>query len=71
MAAVSAHRHVQLMCGRAKRTAVYPPAMCKAILEGVLEQKKLDETGVVPVGKINLDRLSAEDQQLMWEASEI
>ena len=36
------HRHVHLMDGRAAQAAVYPPALVKAILNGILGQMRLD-----------------------------
>ena len=37
------HRHVHLVNGRARKAQVYPPALCKAICEGLRDQKRWDE----------------------------
>ena len=38
------HRHVQLINGRAKQAQVYPRLLCRAVCEGIFDQKKSDET---------------------------
>ena len=39
------HEHVVLINGRAKRAEVYPPALCRAICNGLLEQMEADRKG--------------------------
>ena len=42
-----AHRHVQLLSGRAKKCQVYPGAFCQAVCEGVAAEKKLRALGMM------------------------
>ena len=44
------HRHVQLINGRAKQAQVYPRALCRAVCEGVANQKKSDQGTTRQVG---------------------
>ena len=46
------HRHVVLMNGRARAAQVYPHALCKAIREGLIEQKKAEEEGKYLIASI-------------------
>ncbi len=64
------HRHVHLMCGRASAAAIYPPAMCEAIVEGILNQKTADKTGKTPVAEVSLCNLSRADYERMREDTE-
>ena len=36
------HRHIPLIGGRAKAAEIYPPRLCKAIIEGLLRQMEED-----------------------------
>ena len=38
------------MNGRAKHAQVYPPAVCRAICEGIHDQRKWDENGEYFIG---------------------
>ena len=40
------HTHQHLVSGRAKAAAIYPPALCRAILRGIAEQKRLEGEAV-------------------------
>ena len=44
------HRHIQLIGGRAKKAEVYPPKLCKAIIEGLVGQ--MEEDGKIEKGCI-------------------
>ena len=41
------HDHVHLMSGKAAAAQEYPPALCKAILRGLVKQKAADESSRV------------------------
>ena len=47
------HEHVHLMGGRAAGAQVYPEALCEAIVEGVVEQKKIDAEKLITVLKMH------------------
>ena len=64
------HRHVQVLCGRAREAAIYLPRMCQAFVKGILQQKQADRSGVVPVAKIYLDRLSRGEEGLLKQDSD-
>ena len=44
------HRHILLMGGRAKKAEIYPPKLCKAIIEGLVSQ--MQEDGKIEKGCI-------------------
>ena len=39
------HRHVQLDGGKAKAAQIYPPGLCKAVCQGLIEQIAVDRQG--------------------------
>lgn len=43
------HKHVPRLDDRAKKTAVYPPMLCRPILEGIDKQRQRDGGGTLPV----------------------
>ena len=45
------HRHVHLVNGRAKACQTYPAGLCKAICEGIEEQKRVDEGNEPGLGR--------------------
>ena len=47
------HAHGHLLSGRAGPAAKYTQKMCRAIVEGVLEQKRMDGTNVAQVTRIS------------------
>ncbi len=57
------HRHVHLVCGRAKDAAIYPEPVCQSILQGILAQKMADSTGVVPITEVSLLNLGVGEVQ--------
>eukprot|EP00973_Karenia_brevis_P046741 6486121-Karenia_brevis.AAC.1 len=46
------HRHVILLSGRAKAAQVYPPALCRAICQGLLKQKEDDQRRRYVIGSL-------------------
>ena len=46
------HRHVPLTCGRAEGAAKYTNELCRAICQGLIEQKDLDRSGLMCLGEI-------------------
>ena len=38
------HRHVHLIAGRARQAQIYPKALCRAVCEGIADQKKADKS---------------------------
>ena len=46
------HRHIQLIGGRAKKAEIYPPKLCKAIIEGLVEQ--MEEDGKIQKGCVGV-----------------
>ena len=52
------HRHVHLISGRARQAQIYPKALCRAVCEGIADQKKADksemrEIALLDRGEIN------------------
>ena len=52
------HRHVYLIAGRARQAQIYPKALCRAVCEGIADQKKGDksemrEIALLDRGEIN------------------
>ena len=39
-----AHRHIQLVSGRAAKAAIYPPELCLQVLRGLRDQVRLDSS---------------------------
>ena len=46
------HRHIHLIGGRAKAAEIYPPKLCKAIIEGLVSQ--MEEDGKIEKGSIGV-----------------
>ena len=54
-----AHRHVQLLGGRAKKCQVYPKAFCQAVCEGVAAEKKLRALGMAAQPIMSVSEMQA------------
>ena len=61
------HAHVPLVGGRAAGAQVYPDKLCKAIVNGMLKQKELDESNQVSTGRMNRGQLSS----MTWSLCEM
>ena len=46
------HRHVHLINGRAKLAQVYPSELCRAMCQGIYDQKQDDKKGVYLIGSV-------------------
>ena len=64
------HDHVILINGRAKAAQVYPPEVCRAICQGLIEQIEADRMGQFFIAEINLDG-TGKGNQMMKEAESI
>ena len=49
-----AHRHVQLLSGRARAAQVYPQQLCRAICRGFLNQTKKDQKFLKMIGSLEV-----------------
>ena len=56
------HNNVQLSDGRAKAAQIYPPGLCRALCQGLMEQIKIDRMGQFLIAQINLTVTGASDQ---------
>ena len=66
------HRHIHLINGRAKRAEVYPDELCYEILQGLIEQMKLDKrllgNGCLgSVGSTDEDKIDWSDYSQHWD----
>ena len=52
------HRHVQLVCGRARHAQVYPRSLCQAVCEGVASQKKMDSRNLVMLDVMTIEEIN-------------
>ena len=55
------HDHVQLVDGRAKAAEKYPPQLCKAICQGLIDQMEMDKMGQFIIAEVNADKASTSD----------
>ena len=53
------HRHVHLEGGRASAAQIYPPALCEAILRGVVRQKKTDQGSQIDMPRMASGQLAS------------
>ena len=49
------HNHVRLENGRAAAAQVYPPALCRAVCKGLIEQIEADRKGQFIIAEVNAD----------------
>ena len=49
------HHHQVLLDGRAKHAAVYPPALCRAICQGLIQQLRLDRQKIKSLFNLKAD----------------
>ena len=49
------HEHVILINGRAKAAQVYPPQVCRAVCQGLIEQIEMDQAGQFLIAEVNTD----------------
>ena len=62
------HRHIQLIGGRAKRAEIYPPKLCKAIIQGLIKQMIQDGRIVAgQIGAIMKDDEEDYNYQQYWD----
>ena len=64
------HNHVILINGRAKAAQVYPPKLCRAVCEGLMEQFEADRKGQFLFANVNLD-VNVDSKDLMDEAKKL
>ena len=48
------HRHVHLISGRAAKAAEYTPELCRAICQGLVDQKRANDNKVVMLSSLTL-----------------
>eukprot|EP00973_Karenia_brevis_P057945 8066748-Karenia_brevis.AAC.1 len=65
------HRHVHLVNGRAKFAQVYPPDLCRAICQGIYDQKQDDKRGVYMIGSIEVPKSQNEIISKAEEAAKL
>ena len=53
------HKHAHLISGKAAAAQVYPTALCEAILNGVIKQKRADDLGRIGTGKMSRGGVAA------------
>ena len=64
------HQHVTLQGGRPHAAQVYPPGLCKAICEGIRQQKIVDEKGQFLLAQVGEDK-NAGGAELMTAAKDL
>ena len=64
------HGHVVLINGRAKAAQVYPPKLCRAVCEGLIEQLEVDRKGQFLITNVAINP-DTNLKQLMEEAKKI
>ena len=64
------HEHAILTNGRARAAQVYPPGLCRAIFQGLIEQIEMDRMGQLLIVETNADG-KTDSSKMMEEAEEI
>ena len=64
------HDHVVLINGRAKAAQVYPPALCRAVCSGLIEQMEADRKGQFLIASVDVNE-KMDTKQMLKEAENI